>query len=158
MYIKQRSGELGILSGEIEYENLDQMTITELDSKTTWIPVTEIESSQIRDRMTTIKLGITCDGFDTSCVSTEFSQEMEMRSYPNCHKALWGIYSGTNNGRIYRVSMSSREMHSMIEEYERQQDFLTLLQSNEYKQIDYLKEDPLLDMLLEKVREKEKSK
>lgn len=153
MYIKERLGELGILSGDVEYNQQDQLTITEIDNKTTWIPITDEESRQIKERMTNIKLGITCDGFDTSKASDEFIQEMELRSYPNCHMAMWGIYSGSSNGKIYRVSMSSIEMHSMIEEYETQEKLLGLLDSKEYKQIDYLDEDPLLDMLKEKVRE-----
>ena len=85
-------------------------------------------------------------------MSDEFLQMMELRSYPNCHNPMWGIYSRDSNGKIYRLSMSSTEMHSMIKEYETQEKLIGLLQSQEYHQIDYLDEDPLLDMLNEKVR------
>lgn len=160
MYFKINAEEnkIGILSEEVGTglilgESGVRSGVNEEDvrSGTVWIPATKEQIYEMNKRKVAIELGITCSGFDTKTVSEEDRMLAEMRSYPHSHPACWGLFM-TPGGRTYRMACSSREMHSMIEEYEFEQKYRGLLIKEGYFSLPYEEEDPLADFLYEQLR------
>ena len=162
MYIKLRevqifsclfSGvEIGILSDMVGMGSSGiAITLEDIEKATTWIPLTQQQLKDVRRMTVGINLGITAGGLNTNTVSEENRLRLAMRSYPHSHPACWEMYLN-QGGLAYRMSCSRREINAMIEEYENEQEFLTLLIKSGFKTVwKNGGEDHRLDFLYKKI-------
>lgn len=87
-----------------------------------------LEASKIE-----IKLGVDQNGFDTTQVSEEDQEMLEMRSYPQSHRACWGMYLSAGGG-AYRCYASSRELKEMVAQYEYKQSLLERMKREGFRE------------------------
>ena len=81
-----------------------------------------------------IKLGVDQNGFDTTQVSEEDQEMLEMRSYPQSHRACWGMYLSDRGGGAYlRCYASSRELKEMVAVYEYQAESIGEDEERDFK-------------------------
>ena len=61
------------------------------------------------------------NGFDTTQVSEEDQEMLEMRSYPQSHRACWGMYLSAGVAPMFTLP---RELKEMVAVYEYKQSLL----------------------------------
>ena len=102
-----------------------QITESNLKKHLKVISLSKVDYNLLDANKTSIRLGITDNGFDTNSINEDEKRMMELR---DVHPALYEFYL-TKNGIQYRMYCSSREKLNMIEEYEENQRFLDLLKN-----------------------------
>ena len=80
-----------------------------------------------------IKLGVDQNGFDTTQVSKEDREVLEMRSYPQSHPACWGMYLSAG-GLAYRCYASSKELKEMVAVYKYKQTLLERMKRDGFRE------------------------
>jgi hypothetical protein len=94
--------------------------------------ISEVDYNLLTIVKSSIRLGITDNGFDTNSINEDEKEIMELR---DVHPALYEFYL-TKNGVKYRMYCSSLEKYTMINEYEEIQNLLELLNNSGFSNLD----------------------
>ena len=125
-------GYIAEILNPVYHSNEDRITESNLKEHLKVISLSEVDYNLLDSNKTSIRLGITDNGFDTNSINETEKELMELR---DVHPALYEFYL-TKNGIQYRMYCSSMEKRSMIEEYEETQRFLGLLKDSGFSYLE----------------------